>query len=95
MKKPDLVRQRIEAFNHSKGGGVIIERARGGYSLFSERTGLPIGRLRPTGTADEVEVLWWRHQGKWEKIGDFGGMILPLDQALEYIASDSLFWIRA
>jgi hypothetical protein len=94
-RKPDLMLERIELFNQRHGGGVIAQRARGGYSLFSARTGMPISRLRPTGQADEVEVFWWSHRGKWEPIGDFGGVILSFDKALQYIASNSLFWIRA
>jgi hypothetical protein len=51
--------------------------------------------LRPTGKDDDVEVLWWSHRDKWESIGDFGGIILSLDEALEYVAKDPLgcFWI--
>jgi hypothetical protein len=62
-----------------------------GYSLFSAETGKPIARLRPTGRADEVEILWWRGD-RWGRIGDFGGSILPLDEALDYIADEPLFW---
>ena len=94
MKKLDPILERIETFNSSKGGGVIIERTRGGYSLFSERSGMPIARLRPTGKGDKVEVLWWSRD-RWQSVGDFGGVILPLDEALEYVASNSIFWIRA
>ena len=95
MKKIDPILERIEVFNRAKGGGVIIERSRGGYSFFSQRNGAPIARLRPTGKDDNVEVLWWSHRDRWESVGDFGGVILPLDEALEYVASNSIFWIRA
>ena len=52
-------------------------------------------RLRPTGKGDDVEVLWWSHRDKWESIGDFGGIILSLDEALDYVAEDPMgcFWI--
>lgn len=94
MKKVDPILERLETFNRSKGGGVFIERSRGGYSLFSERNGEPIARLRPTGKGDNFEVLWWSRE-KWKSVGDFGGVILPLDEALDYISNQSVFWIRA
>jgi len=94
MKKMDPVLERLEAFNRSIGGGVIIERTRGGYSLFSERNGAPIARLRAIGKGDSVEVLWLSRE-RWQSVGDFGGVILPLEEALEYIPKESIFWIRA
>lgn len=95
MKQSDPLLDRIEAFDKEMGGGVIIRRASGGYSLFVEEDGSPIARLRPTGEDDDVEVLWWSHRGRWEQIGDFGGVVLPLDEALEYVAEDPMgvFWI--
>jgi hypothetical protein len=95
MKTTDPLLKRIEKFNESKGGGIIIEKIRGGYSLYLESTGVPIARLRPTGEGDDVEVKRWSSRERWEDIGDFGSIILPLDKALEYVASESIFWIRA
>ena len=94
MAKSDPMLARIRAFDRAKGGGVAVERASKGYSLFSVATGAAIARLRPTGNNDEVEILWWRH-GRWGSIGDFGGLIMPLDQALDHIVSDPLFWSQA
>jgi hypothetical protein len=93
-KKTDEILDRIEAFNQVKGGGVIIQRAAKGYSLFREDNGKPIARLRPTGKGDQVEVMWWSHRDKWEQIGDFGPMLMSLDEALMYIARNTLgcFW---
>ena len=58
--KGDPLLERILTFDRARGGGVAIERVNRGYSLFSAETGTPIARLRPTGRADEVEILWWR-----------------------------------
>ena len=93
-KKTDEILDRIEAFNQVKGGGVIIQRAAKGYSLFREDNGRPIARPRATGQGDQVEVMWWSHRGKWEQIGDFGPMLMSLDEALMYIAKDPIgcFW---
>jgi hypothetical protein len=93
-KKTDDILAKIEAFNEAKGGRVIIQKAAKGYSLFREDSGRPIARLRPTGKDDLVEVMWWSHRDKWEQIGEFGGIVLPLEQALKYIAKDpmGIFW---
>jgi len=94
MPKSDPVRERIEAFNQARGGGVLVHKAGRGYSLLSERTGAPIARLRPTGDADKVQVLWWDGEC-WGASGPFGIAIMPLNEALDYIASEPAFWIHA
>jgi hypothetical protein len=65
-----------------------------GDTLYSRRTNGPGARLRPTGEGDEVQVLWWRGTA-WAAPGDFGPIIMPLDQALEFIATKDFFWINA
>ena len=94
MTAPNPILARIEAYNKAKGGGILIRKQSKGYSLFREDTGEPVARLRPTGTGDKVEVMWWSHRDKWEQIGDFGPMTMALDEALEYIAKDpmGIFW---
>ena len=94
MPKRAPVRERIEAFNQARGGGVLVHKAGRGYSLLSERTGAPIARLRPTGDADKVQVLWWNGEC-WGASGPFGIAIMPLNEALDYIASEPAFWIHA
>jgi hypothetical protein len=94
MAKSDPTLARIQAFDRAKGGGVAVKRASKGYSLFSAETGAPIARLRPTGGDDEVEILWWR-RGRWGSIGDFGGLVMPLNKALDHIANDPVFWSEA
>lgn len=93
MRQPDPFLTRIEAFNRARGGGVVVVKAGQGYSLYSARTGGPVARLRPTGEADRVQVLWWR-RGAWGAAGPFGSATMPLDKALDYIASDPSFWIN-
>ena len=63
MARPDPMLERIEAFNRSRGGGVVVRRAAKGYSLYSERSGGPVARLKPTGEGDKVRVLAW-HRDK-------------------------------
>ena len=74
-------------------GGVEAHRVRGGYTLTSARTGAPVARLKPMPSGDRFEVLWWRRDA-WGPAGPFGA-VLPLDDALAFIASEPAFWIRA
>ena len=92
--KHDGILARIEAFNEVKGGGVRVQKAAKGYSLFREDSGKPVARLRPTGKGDQVEVMWWSHRDRWDEIGDFGPMVMPLGEALKYVAKDPVgcFW---
>ena len=73
---------------------MLARKISGGYSLFPEATGYPIARLRPVGGEGIFNVLWYSHRDRWEPVGDFGGVHLPLDEALEYIAKDpeGCFW---
>ena len=92
--KPDPMLERIRAFSEAKGGGLLIQKQSKGYSLFREDNGRPVARLRPTGKGDLVEVMWWSHRDKWDRIGDSGHMLMSLDEALDYIARDpiGIFW---
>jgi len=92
LTKSATMIERIAAFNATMGGGVRIEKRSNGYSLFREHSGRPVARLRPSNKDDEVEILWWSHRGKWERIGDVGPMIMQLDAALEFISKDPIFW---
>jgi hypothetical protein len=58
MPKADALLERIEAFHHAGRGEVVVRKVARGYSLFSADTGAPIARLRPTGEANKVQVLW-------------------------------------
>jgi hypothetical protein len=91
----DAMRARIEAWRWPpERGGVEVVRANRGYTLYSLRTGAPVARLRPTGKGDDVQVLWWRREG-WGNPGPFGREVMPLDQALLFIAAEGFFWIHA
>src|SRR3712207_2233009 len=84
MARPDPMLERIKAFNRSHGGGVIVRRAANGYSLYSERSGGPVARLKPTGEGDKVRVLAWHHE-KWGASGPFGVPTMTLDRALDML----------
>jgi hypothetical protein len=89
---PDDILTRIGRVNQALGGGGVAEYRQGGYTLRHEAAGAPIVRLRPTGNEDRVNVLYWLSKGKWSQVGDFGGVILPLDEALAYVAKNGIFW---
>jgi hypothetical protein len=91
----DFVQHRIEAFNREQGGGASVRKDRNGYTLVSDDTGVPIARLRPKDTKGNFEVLYWSPDTeRWRSVGLFGGTVLSLDEALDFIASDPMdcFW---
>jgi hypothetical protein len=94
MPKADALLERIEAFQYAGRGEVVVRKLASGYSLFSAYTGTPIARLRPTGDADKVQVLWWNGD-RWGASSPFGIVTMPLDEALDYVATEPAFWIHA
>jgi hypothetical protein len=93
MPEADALLERIATFQHAGRGEVIVRKVACGSSLFSAGTGAPVARLRPTGEADMVQVLWWNGQ-RWGASGAFGIATMPLDKALDYIAAEPAFWIE-
>ena len=88
----DSVIQRIESFRCRR-GQLFAERRSRGYTLYHARSGAPVARLRPTGQADRVEVLYWSlWRETWRNAGPFGRTVLSLDEALQFIASEDIFW---
>ena len=83
---------RIEAFNDSKGGGVTVTRVCGGYNMYLAATQAPIARPQPKGSGDRMRVRYWSYRQCWQDVGDLGGLVLPLDQALDEIAKNEIFW---
>jgi len=75
---------------------VVVRHVNKGYSIIHE-SGVPVARFRPeAGEEDRFEVCWWKStSNRWSRIGDFGGMIMGLEEALEYVLSDpdGLFWM--
>ena len=92
MVKPDDIIARVEQFNESHGGGVAVEQRSGGYTLLFSKTGAPIARLKPTGQKDQVRILYWSHRDRWDDATPLGGVVLPLEKALEFIAEEPIFW---
>ena len=88
----DAIIRRIErfAFPH---GAVCVEWRNRGYTLIHAASGAPVARLRPDSDGEHVEVLHWSlRTDRWSPTGPFGRTILPLDQALRFIAAEAIFW---
>jgi hypothetical protein len=91
MPEHDRILQGLEAFCQAH--DLVVEKRGGGYSLLSRRTGAPVARLRPTDDPEKVQVLWWTGE-RWKDPGPFGRLTMPVDRALDYIASERAFWIH-
>jgi hypothetical protein len=50
--------------------------------------------LGPAVPHDRVQVLWWRRE-TWGNPGPFGREVMPLDEALAFVAAEGFFWIHA
>jgi len=96
MRKQDRILERMTEYLDMKEAPVKVERRGNGYSIIHE-SGKPVARIQKEkgGKSELVEVLWWSHRDKWDHIGDFGGMVMSLEEALEYVVSDPLgmFWM--
>ena len=95
MTDPDPILRRMKAFDRQNSGGVSVRRSRGGYTLTLTATQAPIARLKPEGTGDRMRLYFWSWQNRWKDVGDMGGLVLPLDEALDQIATTGIFWTRS
>jgi hypothetical protein len=88
----DPIIERIESFRCRR-GRLVAERRNRGYTLYRASSGTPIARLRPTGQNDRVEVLYWSlWKERWTTAEPLGRTVLPIDDALRFIASEDIFW---
>jgi hypothetical protein len=88
----DPIVQCIESFRCRR-RRLAVERRNRGYTLYRAASGIPVARLRPTGRDDHVEVLYWSlWRERWTRAGPFGRTILPIGDALRFIASEDIFW---
>jgi hypothetical protein len=52
-----------------------------------------VARLKPLPPGDQAEVLW-RRRDAWGPAGPFGA-VLPIADALAFIAAEPAFWTNA
>ncbi len=94
MAKADDILTKIFEYFYRHDIPLQVQRINKGYSIIHE-SGDRVARIKPDpGSPDQFEVLWWSHRDKWDHIGDFGGVVMSLDEALDYVASDpiGIFW---
>jgi hypothetical protein len=81
----DAIIRRIESFRCRR-GAMIVERRNRGYTLYNAASSAPVARLRPTGTDDRVEVLYWSlRKERWTPAGPFGRAALPIVRKSGYM----------
>jgi hypothetical protein len=90
MRDDDIIR-RIERYRFPR-APVIAEWRNRGYTLLHAETAAPIARLRPLRGDGQMEILYWSWKQRWAPVGPFGGTAAPLDEALDIIAHEPIFW---
>jgi hypothetical protein len=83
---PSYFRQHIENHFDDLDMDLVVRKRKRCYAIYWRDDGEPLVRLRPTGRGDEVEVDHWEDD-RWEPVEEFG-LVLPLDEALQYISHD-------
>ena len=75
-------------------GLLVAERRNRGYTIYDATSGAPVARLRPTKDDDRFEVLYWSlWKDRWATTGPFGRTILSINDALQFIAHEDIFWV--
>jgi hypothetical protein len=88
----DPIIQCVEQFRCSR-GALFAERRNRGYTLYDAGSGAPVARLRPTGHEDRFEVLYWSPwKERWTSTGPFERTVLSINDALQFIAYEDIFW---
>lgn len=89
----DAIIQQIEQFRCPR-GALFAERRSRGYTLYDVGSGAPVARLRLAGNEGKFEVLYWSlWKEPWASTGPFGRIILSIDDALQFIAHEDIFWV--
>lgn len=89
----DAIIQQIEQFRCPR-GTLFAERRSRGYTLYDADSGAPVARLRPTAHEGRFEILYWSlWKERWASAGPFGRTILSVDDALQFIAAEDVFWV--
>jgi hypothetical protein len=89
----DAIIQQIERFRCPR-GAFHAERRNRGCTLYDDASGAPVARLRSAGHEDRFEVLYWSlWKERWVAAGPFGRTVLPIGDALQFIAQEDIFWV--
>ena len=89
----DAIIQQIEQFQCPK-GALFAERRSRGHTIYDVGSGAPVARLRPARNEGKFEVLYWSlWKERWASTGPFGPIILSIDDALQFIVHEDIFWV--
>ena len=92
MTDIDPIKQRAGAFNRESGGGVSVARA-GAATISPSRQRCTDCTVQAGGRRQaDARLYYWSWQGRWKDVGDMSGIVLPLDEDLDQIASTEIFW---
>ncbi len=76
---------RLSRFSFIRNGRITLHKRRGGYSLYDAVLDQPIVRIRPTGSGNEVVLLYPDPRGGWMPPGALGDRPRSLDKALQAV----------
>jgi hypothetical protein len=75
------LRDRLSRFFFIRNGRITLHKRHGGYSLFDAALDQPIIRIRPTGSGDEVVLLYPDPRRGWTPPGALGDGPISLEQS--------------
>lgn len=85
--KTTTIQSKIDRFFADRELEIFSRRINRGYTLLWD-DGHRFARLRQTSRPNEFHILWWdRTSNRWREVGEFG-LVLPLNEALEYLVKD-------
>ena len=85
------VMQSMERFRRDR-GALFAERRNRAYTLYRSDSGARVARLRPAGADGSFEMLYWSlSKNRWTSTGTFGRTVMPVDDALRFIAARIFF----
>ena len=89
----DDIVQRIERF-HFPRGAVTPERRNRGYTLPPRRVWCPGRQVTTNRTQRQRRGFYWSAwKERWTAAGSFGRIVLLIDEALDFIAYEDIFWV--
>jgi hypothetical protein len=74
--------------------GFAVAESRGGDTLYDERSGHPVARLKPIPQSDHFGLFYWSSaRERWRTFGDFGRLALTREEAHGIVTNEAIFCI--
>ena len=89
----DRIVQQVDGFRCAR-GVLFGERRNRGHTLYDAASGAPVARRRPTANDGRFEVLFrslWKERRA--STGPIGRTVLSIDEALQFVAHENIFWV--